>query len=64
MTLRDHRSIDYDFYRAKARVLRTATLNRSMRTTGQLIRPALTARKGSRLRLRWRSAMSRSQLSW
>jgi hypothetical protein len=67
MTLRDDGSIDYDFYRAKARELRTATLNRSMRTVWQLCRVALTARKGPAMRpssRRWRSSMSRSKLSW
>ena len=68
MTLRDGNSIDYDFYRAKARELRTATLNRSMRTVWQLCRVALTARKGPAMRpssrRRWSSSMSRSNLSW
>jgi hypothetical protein len=68
MTLRDDGLIDYDFYRAKARELRTATLNRSMRTAWQLCRAALTARKGPAMRRskrhRWCSGVSRSQLSW
>jgi hypothetical protein len=50
MTLRDHGSIDYDFYRARARELRTAALNRSMRAAWQFCRAALTVRKGPTMR--------------
>jgi hypothetical protein len=47
---RNDGSIDYDFYRARAHELRSATLKRWIRTAWQLCRAALTACKGAAMR--------------